>query len=128
MMREKYESLAVHDLKEIARSRGIKGVSAMKKAEVIEAMLALDAEGGGRHELNEVKKETERPEGKKREAAKPEEGNRRSQQPGRHFRQAGRTGSERTERAEHAERDERQQERTERVEQRAEKPLAGGEE
>lgn len=24
MMREKYESLAVHDLKEIARSRGIK--------------------------------------------------------------------------------------------------------
>ena len=128
MMRDKYESLAVHDLKEIARSRGIKGVSAMKKAEVIEAMLALDAEGGGRHELNEAKKETERPEGKKREAAKPEEGNRRSQQPGRHFRQAGRTGSERTERAEHAERDERQQERTERVEQRAEKPLAGGEE
>ena len=43
MMREKYESLAVHDLKEIARSRGIKGVSAMKKADVIEAMLLLDA-------------------------------------------------------------------------------------
>jgi len=42
MMREKYESLAVHDLKEIAKSRGIKSVSAMKKAQVVEAMLALD--------------------------------------------------------------------------------------
>ncbi|MDO4294280.1 MAG: transcription termination factor Rho [Eubacteriales bacterium] len=42
-MREKYESLAVHDLKEIAKARGMKGISAMKKAEVVEAMLALDA-------------------------------------------------------------------------------------
>ena len=41
-MREKYESLALVDLKEIAKLRGIKGVSAMKKAEVVEAMLALD--------------------------------------------------------------------------------------
>ena len=41
-MREKYESLALVDLKEIAKLRGIKGVSAMKKAEVIEAMLELD--------------------------------------------------------------------------------------
>ena len=30
-MREKYESLALVDLKEIAKSRGIKGVSTMKK-------------------------------------------------------------------------------------------------
>lgn len=30
-MREKYESLALADLKEIAKSRGIKGVSTMKK-------------------------------------------------------------------------------------------------
>lgn len=41
-MREKYESLALVDLKEIAKSRGIKGISAMKKADVIEAMLAQD--------------------------------------------------------------------------------------
>ena len=40
-MREKYESLAVADLREIARSRGIEGVSAMKKAEIVEAMLKL---------------------------------------------------------------------------------------
>ena len=43
-MREKYESLAVADLREIAKSRGIKGVSTMKKGEVVEAMLALDEE------------------------------------------------------------------------------------
>lgn len=42
MMREKYESLALTDLKEIAKARGIKGVSAMKKSEVIEAMLEED--------------------------------------------------------------------------------------
>lgn len=43
-MREKYESLAVIELKEVAKARGIKGLSAMKKADVIEAMLKLDAE------------------------------------------------------------------------------------
>jgi transcription termination factor Rho len=41
-MREKYESLALADLKEIAKARGIKGVSAMKKADVVEAMLEED--------------------------------------------------------------------------------------
>ena len=41
-MREKYESLALADLKAIARTRGIKGTSLMKKAEVVEAMLELD--------------------------------------------------------------------------------------
>ena len=41
-MREKYESLALADLKAIARTRGIRGTSVMKKAEVVEAMLALD--------------------------------------------------------------------------------------
>ena len=43
-MREKYESLAVADLKAIAKTRGIKGTSLMKKEEVILAMLALDEE------------------------------------------------------------------------------------
>ncbi len=41
-MREKYESLALADLKEIAKVRGIKGTSTMKKADVVEAMLKLD--------------------------------------------------------------------------------------
>lgn len=41
-MREKYESLALADLKAIAKGRGIKGTSAMKKADIVEAMLAED--------------------------------------------------------------------------------------
>ena len=41
-MREKYESLALVDLKEIAKARGIKGTSAMKKADLVEAMLRED--------------------------------------------------------------------------------------
>lgn len=41
-MREKYESLALTDLKEIAKVRGIKGTSTMKKADIIESMLVLD--------------------------------------------------------------------------------------
>ena len=43
-MREKYETLAVADLREIAKSRGIRGISAMKKSDIVEAMLALDEE------------------------------------------------------------------------------------
>lgn len=41
-MREKYESLALVQLKELAKVRGLKGTSTMKKAEIIEAMLAED--------------------------------------------------------------------------------------
>lgn len=41
-MREKYESLALADLKAIAKVRGIKGTSTMKKSEVVEAMLLED--------------------------------------------------------------------------------------
>lgn len=41
-MREKYESLAVSELRELAKVRGIRGTSAMKKAELVEAMLEED--------------------------------------------------------------------------------------
>lgn len=41
-MREKYESLALADLKAIAKARGIKGTSTMKKADLVEAMLKED--------------------------------------------------------------------------------------
>ncbi|MDC7280099.1 transcription termination factor Rho [Butyrivibrio fibrisolvens] len=41
-MREKYESLAVAVLRDLAKARGIKGVSSMKKADLVEAMLAQD--------------------------------------------------------------------------------------
>lgn len=41
-MREKYESLALPALRDIARARGLKVTSAMRKADVVEAMLAED--------------------------------------------------------------------------------------
>lgn len=41
-MREKYESLPLTELRALAKVRGLKGTSTMKKAEVVEAMLAED--------------------------------------------------------------------------------------
>lgn len=41
-MREKYESLALADLKAVAKARGIKGTSTMKKAQIVTLMLAED--------------------------------------------------------------------------------------
>ena len=41
-MREKYESLALADLREIAKARGIKGLTGLKKSELIEIMLKED--------------------------------------------------------------------------------------
>ncbi|MBQ3787105.1 MAG: transcription termination factor Rho [Lachnospiraceae bacterium] len=43
-MREKYESLSLMDLKEIAKARGLKGISTMKKAEIINLMCEKDEE------------------------------------------------------------------------------------
>ena len=42
MMREKYESLPRATLKDLAKARGLKGISTMKKAELIERMLEED--------------------------------------------------------------------------------------
>lgn len=62
-MREKYESLALTVLKDLAKARGIKGVSAMKKEDVVEAMLALDEkEKAERAKAENVKTESARPE------------------------------------------------------------------
>lgn len=41
-MREKYESLALSELREIAKARGLKGISTLKKAELIAHMLEAD--------------------------------------------------------------------------------------
>ena len=48
MTREQYESLSAAVLKDLAKTRGLKGLTGMKKAELVEAMLAEDArlEGG----------------------------------------------------------------------------------
>ena len=42
LMRDKYESLPLSTLKDLARARGLKGISTMKKAELIERMLEED--------------------------------------------------------------------------------------
>lgn len=42
MTREKYESLPLATLKELAKAREMKGISGMKKSELIDAMLKLD--------------------------------------------------------------------------------------
>ena len=43
MIRERYESLAVASLREIAKARGLKGTSTKKKSDLIDEMMALDA-------------------------------------------------------------------------------------
>ena len=65
-MREKYESLALVQLKELAKIRGIKGVSTMKKAEVVDAMLTEDEKDKAREETtkpaeNAAKNPVEKP-------------------------------------------------------------------
>ena len=42
MTREKYESLPLATLKELAKARKMRGVSTLKKGDLIDAMLELD--------------------------------------------------------------------------------------
>ena len=42
MTREKYESLPLATLRELAKARKMKGISTLKKGDLIEAMLAQD--------------------------------------------------------------------------------------
>lgn len=42
MTREKYESLPLSTLKEVAKTRGLRGISTMKKADLIDLMLEED--------------------------------------------------------------------------------------
>ena len=44
-MREKYESLALAQLKELAKVRGLKGTSTMKKSELVD-MMSTSREAG----------------------------------------------------------------------------------
>ena len=51
-MREKYESLSLSVLRDLARARGLKGISALKKAELIERMLEEDDREKGQRQEN----------------------------------------------------------------------------
>ena len=64
MTKERYESLALQNLREIAKKRGMKRISTLKKAELIEALLKKDeedaaqlaAQNGGRLPKTDQKK------------------------------------------------------------------------
>ncbi len=69
-MREKYESLSVAALKDLAKARGLKNISALKKAEVVEAMLAEDRR---LKQLKKHEKEAEKEKEHTQEKEKPQE-------------------------------------------------------
>ena len=115
-MREKYESLSVTVLRDLAKARGIKGTSAMKKADLVEAMLAQD-EIDKQNESANTDKSSEQEAPKARPAR--EEKTERAERPRRTERPERPEKSERPERAERVER----AERTERTEIPADIPL-----
>ena len=56
-MREKYESLSLAALRDIAKERKLKGVSTMKKSELIELMLEQDEKDKAKEVKEEIKNE-----------------------------------------------------------------------
>ncbi len=60
-MREKYESLSLAVLKDLAKARGMKGISTLKKAQLIEAMLAQDEKDKEAGEAKQAKEAREIP-------------------------------------------------------------------
>lgn len=85
-MREKYESLPLTTLRDIARDRGIRHLSGMKKADVVEALLATDP-----------KPEQTKPEQTKSEQTKSEQGRPEQQTPKQPRTEQPRTEQPRTE-------------------------------
>lgn len=61
-MREKYETLPLATLKELAKARGLRGISAMKKAQLIDRMVEEDEK---EKKAEEKKSEEKRPDEKK---------------------------------------------------------------
>ena len=57
MTREKYESLSLSTLKEVAKTRGLRGISTMKKADLIDLMLEEDDKVSIKEAKEEVKSE-----------------------------------------------------------------------
>lgn len=83
-MREKYETLSVAVLKDIAKARGLKGVTGLKKAELIDRMVEEDAKLEGQNEQAAEPEKEEEKETEKEQKNKPE------QQTSNHAREAAR--------------------------------------
>ena len=60
--RAKYETLALSVLKDLAKARGIKGITGLKKADVIEAMVRKDEEESGAAAVAQTAQATPEPE------------------------------------------------------------------
>lgn len=67
MTREKYESLPLTTLKELAKARKMKGISTMKKSDLIDAMLVLDEQEDQEEARTEAKEEVKEAMKEKRE-------------------------------------------------------------
>ena len=57
MMKEKYETLPLTTLKELAKARGLRGISTIKKAHVIELMLQEEEKRKEREEKDKLRQE-----------------------------------------------------------------------
>ena len=57
MTREKYESLPLATLKELAKARKMRGVSTLKKGDLIDAMLELDEQEEQKEAAEEAREE-----------------------------------------------------------------------
>jgi len=71
-MREKYESLSLTALKDVAKARGIKHISTMKKSEIVEVMLLEDEKAAAGQENKEETTNTETESASKESDAKTE--------------------------------------------------------
>ncbi len=71
-MREKYETLKLNDLREIAKQRGIKSVAGLKKAEIIDLMCQLDEQEAKEKAETKAKETEEVKEKPSRKEAAPE--------------------------------------------------------
>ncbi len=69
-MREKYETLKLNDLREIAKKRGIKGATSLKKSEIIDLMCEMDQQEAGA-KTEAAKEEKKESRGKSEEKARP---------------------------------------------------------
>ncbi len=110
MMRERYESLPLKELREIAKARGLKSISAMRKSELIDRMCLEDEKDA------EVKNEREE-KGKKEEESQKEEKNEREEK----------SRKERESRKEEKSRKERENKKEENVVKRKEPEEKAGE-
>ena len=108
-MREKYESLSLATLKDLAKARGLKGISALRKPELIERMLQEDekeSQTKPQKTENRIQRTSERRNYQDRYQE------RNTERTERNVERSGDRVQERAERQERSERPERSQERT----------------